>query len=435
MRQIILISILIANAYYADGWIKGYDFKMLDIGTSVRPTNDGGFIIVGYTTEGFGEDILMVKTDSMGDTLWTKIFGGSGEDVAACVQQSKDGGYIVTGHLSVEPCLIKVKPNGDTAWIRTYGYGGANWVEQTTDGGFILTGRIGGAYMWILKTDKDGDTLWSKWYQWGDDTEVGNCIRQTWDGSYIVATNMGLLKTDKNGDSVWMKPWASVCVEETSDYGYILASEQNGDIWLIKTDWRGDTLWTKTYGGAGEENSSEVHQLSDDGYVIIGNTSSFGLPKQDVWVLRTDKNGDTLWTRTHYSQGKLTVAYSGQQTSDGGYIITGSTTLFSEDIWPDVLLIKTDSLGYVGIAEPVIPPAQTNWQVVSPIGSTVTLRYSNLPQGFHAFVYDASGRKVDEMRSQGESGTITWGQGVSTGVYFIKTNSPNILATKVVLLK
>ncbi len=416
----------------ADGWIRTYGQGYGDGGYAVTCSNDGGFVIGGQQ-DSTGEycNLWLIKADSMGDTLWTRIFDSGGEDRASCVIQTKEGDYVVTGHLGVEPCLIRVKPYGDTAWIHTYGYGGANWVEQTSDGGFILTGRIEDAYLWILKTDNNGDTLWSKWYQWGTFSENGNCIRQTFDGGYIVATNMGLLKTDDKGDSVWMQPWISKCVEQTTDSGYILATQHNGDIWLIKTDWKGDTLWTKTYGGKKGETAYAVHQTKDGGYIIIGNTESFmDTIYSDVWLVKTDVNGDTLWTRA-IGGSRFDEVYSGQQTMDGGFIMTG----WGASYGGGVLLIKTDSLGYVGVEEPVTKPAQTAWQVVSAIGSTVTLRYTNLPKGFHALVFDASGRRVDEIQAQGESGTITWGQGKNPGVYFIKTNSPNSLTEKVVLLK
>jgi hypothetical protein len=438
--MLIALTILIPVMAIA-GWIRGYGSEFSETGYSVRQTTDGGYIIGGVVIapDDAYSDLLLIKTDSLGDTMWTRVYGGSYSDVATCVQQTNDGGYIVTGHLSVYQWLLKIKPNGDTLWTRTYGYGGANWVEQTTDGGFILTGRIEDAYMWILKTNKDGDTLWSKWYQWGWVTEVGNCIRQTRDGGYIVATNMGLLKTDENGDSLWMKPWGGRCVQQTSDEGYVLtahAGPGQGDLWIGKTDADGDSLWVRLYGGEEEEEGYCVEQTSDGGYIIVGETRSFGQGNYDVWLLKTDANGDTLWTRT-YGWERVDQAYSVQQTTDGGYVFTGNTSMFDTSEWhfSDVWLVKTDSLGYVGVEEPVTPPVthQVEWQVVTSVGRTITLRYENHPQGFHASIYDASGKKCDECHSNLTSGTLKWGECYGPGVYFIRPRGEGSTARVVII--
>jgi hypothetical protein len=444
MRGMLIVLTVLVPGMAIAGWIRTYEINELSIGHSVRQTSDGGYIIAGQCGDENQCDVLLIKTDSLGDTMWTRVYGGSYSDLATCVQQTNDGGYIVSGHLSVYQWLLKIKPNGDTLWTRTYGYGGANWVEQTTDGGFILTGRIEDAYMWILKTNKDGDTLWSKWYQWGWVNEVGNCIRQTRDGGYIVATNMGLLKTDENGDSIWMKPWGGRCVQQTSDEGYVLtahAGPGQGDLWIGKTDADGDSLWVRLYGGGEEEEGYCVEQTSDGGYIIVGETRSFGQGNYDVWLIKTDANGDTLWTRT-YGWERVDQAYSVQQTTDGGYVLTGNTTMFSGDWRPDVLLIKTDSLGYVGVEEPVPvthPVTRRDWEVVTSVGQTITLRYMNHPQGFHAIVYDATGRKVDELSSTSQSGTITWpvtpSANCQSGVYFVREESTRPTIQKVILIR
>ncbi|NLI99126.1 T9SS type A sorting domain-containing protein [bacterium] len=124
---------------------------------------------------------------------------------------------------------------------------------------------------------------------------------------------------------------------------------------------------------------------------------------------------------------------SGEQTTDEGYIITGCG--YFENSYIGLLLLKTDSLGYVGITEPVIPPVQSDWQVVSPVGPTVTLRYEKQPQGFHALMFDASGRKVDEIGSSLTSGEIVWGESFGPGVYFVRVESSHPSTKKIVLIR
>lgn len=124
------------------------------------------------------------------------------------------------------------------------------------------------------------------------------------------------------------------------------------------------------------------------------------------------------WMRTYggYSDD---LGWRVQETEDSGYIVLGSTRSFGSGDY-DLWLIKTDSLGYVdaAIEEPVIET--WGWKLVTSIGPQIVLRYTDRPEGFHACVFDASGRKVDEVRSASPSGTITWGGGRSRGVYFIQ---------------
>ena len=115
------------------------------------------------------------------------------------------------------------------------------------------------------------------------------------------------------------------------------------DVWLIKTNQIGDLIWMKTYGGTQWDQGNSIQQTKDDGYIIVGETQSFGLGNSDVWLIKTNLIGDTLWTRT-YGGVDLDKGISIQQTYDDGYIITGTSESFGPGN-PDLLLIKTDLVG------------------------------------------------------------------------------------------
>jgi hypothetical protein len=139
------------------------------------------------------------------------------------------------------------------------------------------------------------------------------------------------------------------CIVETGDGGYVIAGSTysygagSSDVWLVKTDSAGVVQWTQTYGGTSWELGLSVVETSDGGYVIAGSTYSYGAGSDDVWLIKTDSDGNTHWNQTYGGAG-TDYGYCVTQTSDGGYAIAGYTESFDVgggDFW----LIKTDSAG------------------------------------------------------------------------------------------
>jgi len=261
----------------------------------------------------------------------------------------------------------------DTLWTKTFGgvYGDVGHsVQQTTDGGYIISGFTnsiaGNSDLWLIKTDGSGDTLWTKTYG-GSNSDWSRSIQQTTDGGYIVAgttesfgaglPDFWLIRTDASGDTLWTKTFGGYnfedcySIQQTTDGGYILVGETHsfsagmGDVWVIKTNASGDTLWTKALGGIYWDVGSSVQQTSEGGYIISGTKNSLGgVNGGDVWLIKTDASGDTLWTKT-YGGNYEDYGYSVRQTTDGGYIITGYKDAFGMGTNSDVWLIKTDASG------------------------------------------------------------------------------------------
>jgi len=355
-----------------------------EFGHPVEQTNDGGYIVAGQTNS-FGAgayDAYLIKTDANGDTLWTRTYGGGGDDYSSAVEQTTDGGYIVAGDTysfgagSNDVYLIKTNSSGDTLWTKTYGGAGMDFglaVEQTNDGGYIVAGRTesfgaGNIDVYLIKTDANGDTLWTRTYGGGSNDWV-YAVKQTTDWGYIVAGQTNsfgagaydayLIKTDSIGDTLWTKTYGGgvdndygKAVEQTNDGGYIVAGYTksfgagNYDAYLIKTNSNGDTLWTRTYGGIKWDEVGAVQQTTDGGYIVTGQTQSFGAGLNDVYLIKTDSNGDTLWTKT-YGGGSNDWGREIEQTTDGGYIVMGSTQSFGAGVY-NMYLIKTDANGNSG---------------------------------------------------------------------------------------
>jgi hypothetical protein len=193
---------------------------------SVRQTNDGGYIITGSSINpNVSSAMLLVKMDATGSVLWTKSYDAPGTyNIGWSVRQTADSGYIIGGQTVTTPgfnydaYMIKTDSAGDTLWTRAFG--GANpdyarTVQQTSDGGYMLAGYTqtfgaGGADGYLLKTDSVGNLSWSKAYG-GTTVEITYFGMQTNDGGYIAAgstTSFGsgsadvyLIKTDASGNS------------------------------------------------------------------------------------------------------------------------------------------------------------------------------------------------------------------------------------------
>ena len=401
MKTTILILALFTTTICLAGWTRTYGGSSGDEGNSVAQTSDGGYIVAG-TTESFGAgsgDVYLVKTAGLGDTIWTRTYGGSGYDKGWSVAQTSDGGYIVAGETHSfgagysDVYLVKTDAVGDTIWTRTYGGSDDDFgfsVAQTSDGGYIVAGtyaygwEAGTADVYLVKTDAVGDTIWTRTYG-GSDDDYGYSVAKTSDGGYIVA---GIYDYD----------WET----------------ETCDVYLVKTDSVGDTIWTRTYGGSDYDEGFSVAQTSDGGYIVAGKTRSFGAGSGDVYLVKTDAVGDTIWTRT-YGGSDDEWGKSVAQTSDGGYIVAGYTGSFGAGHY-DVYLVKTDSLGYTAIEEKpsAKPEAFTITAHPNPFNSAVTINVNFSPcqggdvrrtEGVNIEIFDLNGRRLETLRPSATSGT------------------------------
>lgn len=361
-------------------WHKSYGGTGQDTAYSVIVTPDDGLLVAGYTTSfGEGSDAWVLCTDSLGDTLWTALYGGTANDAATCIIPAQDDGYVVTG-----------------------------WRCP----------QEGNQDLYLFKIDSLGSLVWEHTYG-GEQDDMGFSIAPTSDGGYVVQ------------GCTWSR-----------GAGF-------SDIWLLKTDASGDTLWTRTYGGPSYEStvdnqpeSFSVSQTADGGYIILGSTRSFGSLEEDVYLVKTNASGDTLWTR-RYGGDKLDVCYSVLQMGDGGYFMAGRTRSFGSERC-DIYIIKTDSQGIVGIGEsPAEPPFKYELAPVA-ANTAATIRYL-LPHAarVNLTVYDAAGRRVaclvDEVIAAGVH-TLRWegrdpvNRRCASGVYFIRFEADGYADTKKTVL-
>ena len=294
----------------------------------VRETRDAGFIGVGWNESYDSQKIVLVKTDSFGNESWRRTFSFTGNDYAFDVRETSDGGYVVPafgGHfpLPLQGYLIKTRSDGSQEWVRTYNIADstdAGTAMQTDDGGYVVAGytydltKSGEFY--LLKVKPNGDIAWSKTYG-GLGLEYGNVCQQTSDGGYFVAgftmsygaggRDYWLVKTDSTGIMQWNRTYGTAQEEvladalQTRDGGYILI----GTGGVIKTDSGGNQVWVNTHYSTNFE-ARIISEVQDGGYVIALGWSG---------LVKLNANGNEEWTLTP-GFGFSCVA----STSDGGFI-------------------------------------------------------------------------------------------------------------------
>ncbi len=409
----VTLAIIISTNLYAQPnleWETNLGGINSDAATSIQQTNDGGYIVAGHTASNSGDvggnngikDYWIVKLDENGNLVWENNLGGSDWDWATSIKQTADGGYIIAGwsgsndgdvggnNGGYDYWIIKLDTNGNLVWEKNLGgndFDIPNSIQQTTDGGYIVAGRsssingdVGGnngnTDYWIVKLDTSGNIVWEN-NLGGSGDDIAESIQQTTDGGYIVAgyssygdgdvggnngndgsTDYWVVKLDTSGNLVWENNFGgsntdiAKSIQQTTDGGYIVVGYSysndgdvgghngDGDYWIVKLDASGNLVWENNLGGSDEEIAYSIQQTIDGGYIVAGETSSddgdvggnndeWGTP--DYWIVKLDASGNLVW-ESNFGGTSHDAAESIQQTTNGGYIIAGYTYSINGDV-------------------------------------------------------------------------------------------------------
>ena len=403
-----LIGFIISNAQDIT-FQKTYGGIDGDVAFDMKQTNDNGYIVCGFTSS-YGSAIYLIKLTAAGDTTWTKTYGKTPDGVwGISVKQTTDKGYLVTGYTSYAlgscgPCdeavyVIKTDSLGNIIWSKNYGpvFARFNSTVETADNGYILAGNTvglgqGQSDIYLVKTDSAGSIVWTKVFG-GIYSDEANSIQPTSDGGYIIAGTTGsfgagisdicLLKIDTNGNIQWTKTYGGIDydlgadADQTTDGGYIVVGSSisfstTDETILIKTDSNGNVIWSRSFNAG----ATSVQQTSDGGFAFSGNFKSG--TTSDISLVKTDATGNPVWNKSYGGLNDDEVR-SSHQTQDGGFIMAGMTNSFGAGGY-DVYLIKTDSIGNSGCAD--------GWPALT---SSAVLLQTNIP----AFV-ETSGGTVND---------------------------------------
>ncbi|WP_309641649.1 T9SS type A sorting domain-containing protein [Flavobacterium sp.] len=268
-------------------WQKTLGGTSQDNANDVTQTSDGGFIIAcdifssnGNVTSNHGAtDAWIVKLNASGVIDWQKSYGGTKLDIATSIQKTTDGGYIFAAYTNSN--------DGDVT---------GNHGTNTTD-------------YWVVKINATGTIEWKKTYG-GSNAEEAKSIQQTVDGGYIL------------------------CGKTTSNDGDVSEFKGSSDYWIVKLNATGTMIWQKAYGGTDEEIPFSIKQTLNGGYVVSGFTHSSdgdvalnhagSILTNDIWILYLYANGDIQW-QTSLGNTGYQDSHDIQQTADGGYIVAGNT--------------------------------------------------------------------------------------------------------------
>jgi hypothetical protein len=368
-------------------WQQVYGGDIYQTGKDVIEASDGGYIAVGGQMSGNGNkahgQMYIIKTDSNGNLLWEKLYGDKYSDACSSIDYAHDSGYIITGCWGLPGwdyslCIMKLNTAGDMEWKKLYGGDVAigRCIKRTNDGGYIAAGNSSFdsiLHAYLIKTDNTGNMEWERSFS-KDTYNDFQSICLTRDDGYVIVgqtyNNQGhiyLIKTDSHGEIKWEKVIGGERIEngfdvqQTKDDGYIITGISYTDgktpdqeVYLVKTNSNGEVIWEKRYEGGGFGIGHSVIPLSDGGYLVGGGRKSYISAYSDIYIIRTDSQGNIIWDET-YGGVKNDFLASMKQTNDGHFIVTGWTFNYGDITDPDLLLLKLD----LNIPTSINPTANT----------------------------------------------------------------------------
>ncbi|NQV03393.1 MAG: T9SS type A sorting domain-containing protein [Bacteroidia bacterium] len=464
---ILLLLVFPASSVSQVTFERNYGGTEDDIGRCVRQTIDNGYIICGYT-KSFGAvnyDAYVIRTDELGDTIWTKSLGGPGFDAAYSLVITSDNGYLVCGtYLDPNKAhsdiwLVRLNADGDTLWTR-HNYSTTNAaaysVQLTSSDGFIITGTredaTGTGHMFLLETDADGDQLWAQDYPFWS-TSGGNAVVTTNDDGFLICgyidiynpswnRNLGMVKANNQGDTLWTRQFGgsayemgwSVC--ESASGGYLAAGYTTGfgaitgDAYIVKTTDQGVMEWQTHFGKTGLDIVYDITNTDDLSYIATGISGEQGSEFQEAWLFKMDQSGDTIWSHS-YGGYRKSYGYSVMQTTDAGYVFCGSTNASGTNVY-DVMLVKTTSDGLITTIGNQ-PEGEPEVRVFpNPTEGLVTLE---LPLRSERIVITSLAGKIllDNPVSEHQKLTLNL-HGLASGLYLLKViYNENTLVEKLVI--
>ncbi len=388
----------------AQTWERFYNFNEFDYLKSALPTADGGIIFVGHSlvfgVSGAIGNIMMIKTDRDGHLLWERSYTEGNFDEVLTTIPTSDGNYLIggltfdgiNGNGSADGWILKMDQDGNILWDSLYGgdeFEKIYSLHETTDGGFVFAGEtrstesgdimeppinpdsLNAKDSWIGKIDANGVLLWNhRFGSYEDDILIDLAIAPNGD---ILATgnflppgldqdwDISLYRFDPDGNMLGNSFYGGDEHEEvfsiinTSDGNFAIGGMTNSqgsgasDTYLLKIDPDGNVLWDNSYGGAAGEYAAFVQEMPDGGFSILSSTESFGSDLLDLYLIRTEPNGEERWTKVFDGgDDRYDVPYPFTVDEDGYYYMVANQQEKDQNddlLSSQIYILKADALG------------------------------------------------------------------------------------------
>jgi hypothetical protein len=449
VKKILLLFLFgVWGVLYAGGQVmfeRTYGDTGEQIGVNVIQTFDGGFMITADNViSNITHELYIIKTDSTGDTLWTRAYQLDSGRIGNGIQTS-DSGYAFTGGLGLDFYLFRINSSGDSLWTRRYNFSSlygstGKTLIETSDHYFMIVGQIfigtsvccSPIYM---RADSIGNLIWYSSNGLGRVYE----IMETEDGNFVISKGQILSgppypivsKITRNDSAIWTQGYSQFSCEcsfiATPDGGYALSGTDfigGSKPSIFKIDSIGTFQWKR--GFSNFNSNARLAPDADSGYVMTGRT----YPNVDLLIFKAKANGDSLWIQLHGGNAD-DEGGSIIKCNDGGFAIVGYTKSYGAGN-KDVYFIKTNSLGMVTS----VKTFELNHSISiypNPTTSTFTIEtqlYSGILE-----VYDILGERVHYLPLalsswRGEKGEVRMNISVQPGIYFVRVSDGERVATQ-----
>ncbi|MDX2001996.1 MAG: hypothetical protein SFW35_06180 [Chitinophagales bacterium] len=351
----------------------------------VLQLTDGSYLLAGYNIEKDDPNqpempyrIMLVKTDASGNLDWQKTLALTEYDEAIAALAEKDGivitGQTASGEGDMDMLLAKINEKGDTLWVKAIGSQldeRGNAIITAHGGGYLIAGASGVFDMFdpnlpkqllIAKTDVKGNAVWAKTYPSSQHVEAKD-VKLTGNG-YIVAANASdtssklssimLLHLNQQGDTLWTQAigdsshhFYANSIEASTDGGYVVAGLKRPlggntqGIVLIKVNAQGRIQWQKDYSGRLPQEIGGMSLLQNEGYILAGSIFNPENSGNNIYLIKTNEQGDTLWTHTYASENSETVRDI-LVAKDQGICIVGAHEVQNQS---SIFFLKVDEKG------------------------------------------------------------------------------------------
>jgi hypothetical protein len=447
MKKILLnIFVIIALSTHAQNTIeKHFGDTVACSGINVIQTFDEGFLITANKNpvSQYEDDLFIIRTNQIGDTLWTKTIPFESGVISKGLQ-TFDSGYVFTGRTDKYLLMYKVNSLGDSLWTKKYNFGttysfGRSVIEASDHSLYVVGENFIGTNICctplVIRTDVTGNILTTI----NLPISFGRAydIIETPDSNLIVSYSEiwnsppipKLAKIRKNGSLIWNKTYSNYCqcnVNLTHDGGYMISGSQINTLkpYLIKTDSAGNVIWNKSSSDYLIYNDKlKVTQSNDDGYLMVG---GLNIPINDLILLKVSSLGDSVWGRVFGGIGD-DFGNSVITTKDNGFAIVGYTRSFSAAAIKEVYFLKTDSLGLITSNKKYQTSEKQIKLFPNPFSSSTTLQTSTKYKKMTLSIFNSFGQEVKQFNNiSGNSFTFNR-DNLPSGIYFLRLTQENEL--------